>query len=226
MKGSNAKQYWALAVVVILLLIGMTVCANPQPKNATIEKHVWEKHTKGIDYSEQYLTREISPQKNFKLPPFDFAGLGTILFVVIIAVLVFLLLRILIIKGILNSNQGKKKLKPYTLQDVEADIENADLETLLQEALQHHLYYLAIRLHFLMVLKAMYAKQLITYKKDRTNGEYLREIKYSQLFDEFKTLINLFERVWYGNFPITPSSYQVIAKQFSVFTQKIATHEK
>jgi hypothetical protein len=77
-----------------------------------------------------------------------------------------------------------------------------------------------------MVLKAMYAKQLITYKKDRTNGEYLREIKYSQLFDEFKTLINLFERVWYGNFPITPSSYQVIAKQFSVFTQKIATHEK
>jgi hypothetical protein len=109
---------------------------------------------------------------------------------------------------------------------VEADIENADLETLLQEALQHHLYYLAIRLHFLMVLKAMYAKQLITYKKDRTNGEYLREIKYSQLFDEFKTLINLFERVWYGNFPITPSSYQVIAKQFSVFTQKIATHEK
>ena len=226
MNASKAHYGLALVVVAFFIMMGAQLHAQTQTKNSPIEKQTWAKHSQGIDYTEHFITREPKYRKDFKLPAFDFAGLGAILFVIIIAGLIFLILRILIIKGILNVKQAKKKFQALSLQDVEANIEEADLDALLHEALQNQLYYLAIRLHFLMVLKTMYAKQFISYKKDKTNGEYLRELKATQLHIDFKKLVTVYEKVWYGNFAINAHSYQVVANQFHVFTKKLNGHVK
>lgn len=226
MNASKAHYGLTLVLIVFLCTMGVQLDAQTQTKNSPIEKQTWAKHCQGIDYTEDFSTREPKLVNNFKLPAFDFAGLGTILFVIIIAGLIFLILRILIIKGILNIKPAKKKFQALSLQDVEANIEEADLDSLLHDALKNQLYYLAIRLHFLMVLKTMYARQFITYKKDKTNGEYLRELKAIQLHIDFKKLVTVYEKVWYGNFAINARSYQVVANQFNVFTQKLDSREK
>lgn len=226
MNESSARYLFMIALFGLLCMYGLPIKASQSKKESLVNKEEWVKHTKGIDYTEQYKESAVQQKRNFELPSFDFAGLRILLFIVIVSLLLFLLLRILIVKGILNIKQPKKPRIVRTLSDVEDDIEHADLESLLNDALQSQLYYLAIRLQFLIVLKTMYGIRLIHYKKDKTNGEYLIELKSTTYYQDFKALSNIFERVWYGSYSVTQHDFQLISNQFKGFTEKINRHEK
>ena len=55
---------------------------------------------------------------------------------------------------------------------------------------------------FLKSLKLLSDNDIIEYKKEKTNYQYLAEIKDMQLARTFREVAYRFDWIWYGDFPI------------------------
>lgn len=78
-------------------------------------------------------------------------------------------------------------------------------------------YRTAIRYHFLLVLKKLSNQKLIKWHSEKTNKDYLAEIKKPDLKERFKELIYIFDYVWYGEFVITEEQYHQFKQKFLSF---------
>ncbi|MFZ9387748.1 MAG: DUF4129 domain-containing protein [Chitinophagaceae bacterium] len=82
-------------------------------------------------------------------------------------------------------------------------------------------YRMAVRLMFLRLLKKLSQKEIIQYKQDRTNFDYLMEVHDSPYYSRFFRLTRHFEYSWYGHFEVDHETYRVIAEEFSRFENEI-----
>lgn len=99
--------------------------------------------------------------------------------------------------------------------------ENINFETMLHEALEQKNYNLAIRYWYLSILRTLNQKKLITYRPGKTNFEYLSEITDPDIASRFRTVTRNYEYAWYGQFPMTESSYREIADECKTLTDKL-----
>lgn len=82
-------------------------------------------------------------------------------------------------------------------------------------------YRLAVRLMFLRLLKNMAERNIINYKQDKTNFDYLSELYASSNYQQFFKVTRNYEYSWYGQFDITEEAYQVIRSNFDVFENQL-----
>ncbi|MGE4514604.1 protein of unknown function [Chryseobacterium taeanense] len=75
----------------------------------------------------------------------------------------------------------------------------------------------AVRYQFLFVLKKLSDKKLIIWNPEKTNKDYVAELKAPNLKDEFFNLSYIFDYVWYGEFGISEESYQKFKNQYQSF---------
>lgn len=75
----------------------------------------------------------------------------------------------------------------------------------------------AVRYQFLLVLKKLSDKKLIAWNPEKTNRDYLAELKTPHLKDQFYDLSYIFDYVWYGEFSITEESYLKFRDQYQSF---------
>lgn len=75
-------------------------------------------------------------------------------------------------------------------------------------------YGMAVRLHFLYLLRCLDAKDIIEWDIHKSNLTYLYEIRDQQLRSWFKELSYIFDCVCYGEFPVDRENYRFIASQF------------
>ena len=208
-----------------------------EPRN--FESSDWEKATKGIDY--RYSTEE---QENVNEDVGDtLGGEGTlerekarleeqakklggragafwntlvkIIFIAFIVVMVGLLIYS-IIKG---ENIFKKKEKisrttSFDLEEVETNLADSDLDQFILQAEKEGNYPLAIRLHYLAIIKALARKKIIRYKKNKTNHVYVTKVSTTPFGEEFRRATNAFERIWFGQNTFTQTDYQVVKPDF------------
>lgn len=85
---------------------------------------------------------------------------------------------------------------------VEEDIEHIDFDKLLKQALKDNNFRLATRYMYLKSLKVLANRKTIEWHYDKTNTDYLNEIKDSNLKSLFKRISYIYDYVWYGEFPI------------------------
>lgn len=78
-------------------------------------------------------------------------------------------------------------------------------------------YRSAIRYHFLLILKKLSDQKVINWNPEKTNKDYLSEIKRNDLQEKFKELIYIFDNVWYGEFVITEEKYHQFKQKFVNF---------
>ena len=78
-------------------------------------------------------------------------------------------------------------------------------------------YRLAIRLMFLRLLKNLSEKNIIQYKHDRTNFDYLLQLVSTKYYNDFFRLTRNYEYSWYGQFPVSEEAYKVIKKEYERF---------
>ena len=107
------------------------------------------------------------------------------------------------------------------LFDEDADIHETDLEALLQKAIQQEDFRLAVRYYFLILLKELSNKELIDYHKDKTNSEYLFELKKQAQKDQFSYLLYLYNYIWYGEFAINKSEFQLAESKYQSFKKSL-----
>jgi len=213
------------------LLFTLVNAQEDNEQNSTYKefnKEDYNKATEGVDYTEDILKRKEKEPNDLDFNPPDwnfgdwsivaellkFLGIGGV--VLLLAYLVFRLI---------DENYGSKKI--INIQDheifenLEQHIHELDLNDLLNKALQQGNYKLAVRIHYLILIKKMSNAQLINWKKQKTNGEYLSEMYGNSLFENFRKSTNLFERVWYGDVEINKDKYHIVQQTFDVLLNKI-----
>lgn len=102
------------------------------------------------------------------------------------------------------------------------DIYKQDIEQLLQKAIEAKNYREATRLLYLKLLRQLSDKELIEWKLDKTNNQYCREIKNTELLQHFQSLSRLYEYVWYGDFELNETRFTEEQTNFNTAYQFIS----
>jgi len=93
-------------------------------------------------------------------------------------------------------------------------LHETDLERFLRAALANGNYALAIRLYYLQAIKDLSERGNIKWAKEKTNRDYLREMRNHPQHDNFRSATRTFERVWYGNEGLRADEFARLEPQF------------
>lgn len=199
------------ASVVLLLSFPVLLPAQPNAQDAYLrdsiqlrafDQEVWESLSEGLTY--EAGKKEKDKKKVKDVDGDALSKLGTLLKV--LAVLGLLGLLVLVFFKMMDGREllspRNRKLQPAvgasSLDLIEENLESADLEDPIRQAVKSEAYALAIRLHYLAILKELSQKGHIRWKREKTNGEYLLELRGSHLLPSVRQATLVFERVWYG----------------------------
>ncbi len=178
--------------VSIVLLVLYCFFTNPM-SGETINKAEWEKVTDGVSYTETYKERDtdLKNKELTNLPSVNLSAFKIVIWGVIIVALLALLY--LILRNVLGNIDFDFNKKSYiTFENFEDHIDEVDLNALLKKALDEKLYFIALRIQYLIVLQNLNENKLIVWKKDKTNGSYLSEMFGNSFYDDFSNLTYIF----------------------------------
>lgn len=143
-----------------------------------------------------------------------------------IAVILILLVIFLIVKAILNKegtwifgSKSDKNLIRY--DEIEKNLHLVDFEKLIKDSINSGENRLSIRYYYLFLLKKMSEKQLIEWDVEKTNSDYIYEIKSPQLKANFEYLSYLYNYIWYGEFELSLQEFEKAKKAFDTTIQSI-----
>lgn len=108
-----------------------------------------------------------------------------------------------------------------TLDNLDAYIHETDLQRFLREALAQQNYPLAIRLYFLQIIKDLSQNGAIHWSKEKTNRDYLREMRDHRLAQPFREVTRTYEYIWYGNAPLTKVDFDRLEPEFKAVLSRI-----
>lgn len=141
----------------------------------------------------------------------------------ILAIILIVVVIYLIVKSIMNKEGSwifgrstSKKL--ISADDIERNIETADFSRLIQETLASGDKRLAVRYYYLWVLQQFSKRGIIDWDIEKTNSDYLYEIKSEADKKDFAYLSYLFNYIWYGDFELDEPTF---AKAVSAFEKTI-----
>ncbi len=163
---------------------------------------------------------------HFDTPRADFSGLAKgIMVVLIIGLVVFLLLQLMKVnfKGLLKKKSDKAKVVTVApLKEVdEIDINNMEFEDLVQQAIDKGQFRTAVRLLYLRTLRLLSDQSLISWKHEKTNHQYLRELSDVSLKPLFSDVTLIFEYAWYGEVPVDKDEFNQARASFMKFEQTL-----
>ncbi len=87
----------------------------------------------------------------------------------------------------------------------------------IHKAIHSENYRLSIRLMYLQLLKDLYQKKIIHYKKEKTNNDYVLQLYNTPYYKSFFQLTRNFEFAWYGRFQIKTEAFETIQADFDSF---------
>lgn len=177
----------------------------------------WEKIVKDIDYSDERRLIENVPAKprSWKLSEFNINPLiaKSIIFTLVIGALGFLLFKIFG-KNIFKKNPGLKAENLFSEEGINEETPVDGLEKLLNQVLSKKMFREAIRIYYLMIIRGLSERNLILWKKDKSNREYLFEMRAHPSFASFKEATFIFETAWYRNVSISDNDFISVKPKF------------
>lgn len=142
-----------------------------------------------------------------------------ILLMVIAAFAVWLFIRL---------NPGNYLLAPKEepqvfLSEEEKIIKSENISDLIEQAIRKGDHRLAVRYYYLQLLRQLNAKELIRYEFQKTDTEYLNELKKENFRPELKKLMRIYDFIWYGSFPISEDDFKKTQQFFQDFQTSLKT---
>lgn len=126
------------------------------------------------------------------------------------------------LRGILYS---QKVIDPFKFNEVKENIHELDFDSVIADALNKKEFRTAVRFYYLKTLKLLSDNGLIDWKINKTNSQYIKEIKESGLKRSFSDLTNLFEWIWYGNMIIEESLFEDAKNIFTAFNYNLTARK-
>jgi len=226
------KVSMLLLAITVLFLPNLIAQDDEQENPISIEREQdyrsgfseesWQDLIKDLDYA----TEEMVENNQVRPPQERETGLNAnpmlqaLFFIVVIAILVLIILKLFGHSFFLPNKKNKEK-HWSELKNLNENIHVADLDHLLMKALDEKNFKLAIRIYYLIIIKELSLRDMILWKKDKTNREYLREMQMNEHYSIFRKATNTFERVWYGERIIDEEDYQKINPVFKELIKRI-----
>ncbi|MFN8863841.1 MAG: DUF4129 domain-containing protein [Flavobacteriales bacterium] len=191
----------------------------------------WEKTTEGLDYSDTNEKKEEKKKEDgaFELPDddsFNFleslnrfftSPLGkTMMLFLIIGILAYTLFRLLT-RARVNKDQRIQADLAYFLEHLDESFEESDMDRMLRLALEATDHKTAVRILYLRLLQLLHLQRWIVWKKDKTNRDFLNEMRMHEGYRAFRTLTLAYEIVWYGDTEITRYDFDRLNALFAEF---------
>lgn len=183
-----------------------------------IEQNQWDEASGGLDYSKDVPKppKEKQPRETPGYnPSFDWTsatqGLGS--FLQALAILIAVAAIAYGIWRMLEAPRNKQIARDgavITLDNLDDYLHETDLDRFLREALAQGNYPLALRLYYLQIIKNLSEKNAIRWSREKTNRDYLREMRGHPLSEAFREATRIYERVWYGNRPLSAEEFATL----------------
>jgi len=179
-----------------------------------------------IDYSGDVIIKKEKKEtgKTARNPlDFDFSNIVGIIVVVLLIGLVGTILYFMIGRDNFFKPKSRKikELNLESVEKIEENLEEHDVATYLRQAIENRQFRIAIRLHYLLIIKELSSKKFIKWKRDKTNRNYLYETQSYSFSSNFKATTTIFEKVWYGERNVTEQDFNFIYAQFNQLNTEI-----
>lgn len=143
---------------------------------------------------------------------------------IILAVLVFLLIKFFLKVNAKSILQGKQKAPKFKFTDEENIIKNEDINALISDAINQNNYRLAIRYYYLLALKELSDNKFIIWEQDKTNADYINEIENKSIQLNFKHATKIYDYVWYGSFTVDALKFETLKTPFNQLSTLTTQH--
>lgn len=184
----------------------------------------WKKLSDEIDYSKDKLPvkNDIKDIKHTKELSSNF---GTDWVKYILFGLAAIFLFFILFRGFFK---GKNEEEP---EEEEVDVRvlseekllELNLEELLQKALQEADYKMAFRLHYLLLIKILKERRYIRWQKEKTNHDYLTELRNTFAFAPFRKITAMYDMIWYGDRPVNKEIYSYFSSEMDMLSADLRT---
>ena len=180
-----------------------------EKREPTLLEKIWNWFKRFVKRILSYIFDDITPAVGFlrivlKALPYIIAGL-----------VLFFIIKFFLKVNARNIIDGKKAKPIVRLSEEEELIKDKDLPNLIEKAIAEANYSLAIRYYYLLLLKNLSDKELISWQQEKTNEDYIKELTANkQIHSEFKKLTYLYDYVWYGEFLIDKEKFMLAESNF------------
>ena len=158
------------------------------------------------------------PRRRVDLSGTDFFSsiFGIIFWILAIGLFVYLVYRLFLS----NSSFLSRSRKNIASDIAVIDEENAsDPDSPLRNAIRNGNYRLAVRYLYLQSLQRLSEKKFIEINTNKTNYEYVMEVRRHKFANEFASLTLQYEYVWYGEYPVDEKLFEQIQGSFTQFNK-------
>lgn len=175
-----------------------------------------------IDKKTGKVIRQEQEEKSLSFLSKIFKSSGTGLFLRILAIffILFILSKVFIQSGFFSFG-GKRKNLDSPGTDEEPFKEREEYERLIREAEKNNELNRATRYRYLKIMKTLAERELIQFSVDKTNEDFIRELKDHFLHKEFREITRIYEYVWYGEVFLKNDMYDKIKFSFEKFDQQL-----
>ena len=143
---------------------------------------------------------------------------GMLFLVVAIALFVFIVFKLFISNSYFFSRNRRNVSADIT---VSTDDNANDLNSLLRNAIKNGNYRLAVRYLYLQSLELLAERKFIEINSNKTNYEYVSELRKHKFVNDFASLTLQYEYVWYGEYPVDTKLFDQIQDGFTRFNKLI-----
>ncbi len=207
--------------IVVFLFICISLLANSKAfsKQIAFDNEKYKKHLDEYKFPKEKEKTPTKQNNNISMPQGVFSqDIVSILFwTVIIALIVAALVYLIWLLSKSNSNYISQEESDNIINQIEENLIAANLDELINKAVQAGNWELAVKLNYFKVLKTLVVKELIKYRKDKSNKEYLYEIFDTPHFRELKNLNNAFDRLRFAKIAVTQTEYNSFSNECSTF---------
>ncbi len=226
--------YPYLYVLMLCFLPALAVLSSAQSDSLEgLSRERWEALVSSVDYPPLEKKKQ-EPKKPEE--PVDFeqqvrqqefwAGIFKVLgVIVLIALIVWAIASLAAGEPLFMPKRTKIKggeMGDLSIEALRENLAEAELNNPIKQAEAQGNYTLAIRLYYLKALQDLMQKKLIRWQKDKTNGQYVRELSVTALHFPFKNLTRIFDYVEYGEYPVKRAEYDFYKQQFDAFLREVA----
>jgi hypothetical protein len=142
-----------------------------------------------------------------------------IIYLVVFSTCAFILVRFL--RGEAESAWQSNKENSLLFNEEGSQISGTDLNVLLQLEISSGNFNKAVRILFLQTIQQLANHGLISLHLEKTNSDFLHEIKDTRIRNQFRELTRIYEFLWYGNQAVDQSWFNRIVAQFHLFNDQI-----
>ena len=156
------------------------------------------------------------PRRNVNLSGSDFFSsiFGVFFWIIAIGLFCFLVYRLFLSNSSFLSRNRRNIAADITVTEKE---NTNDPDALLRHAIKSGNFRLAVRYLYLQSLQRLSERKIIEINSNKTNYEYVTEMRKHKFANEFASLTLQYEYVWYGEYPVDQRLFEQIQNGFTQF---------